>query len=79
MAGRRLEAGAEGGALVDGGRLEAGSGAESSPRAYRPDGEELLLRPWEAGRRFAELEIASGPPLRAWRHPEFEEALRGAA
>lgn len=53
-------------------RLEEGARGE-------PDSEDPILRPWEAGLRVAEREIASGPPLGAWRPPELEEALRGAA
>lgn len=75
MAGRRLEKDAWRGS----GRPGAGTGTELPAPPVGPDGDPRLLRPWEAGLRFAEQEIASGPPLGVWRPPELEENLRGAA
>jgi hypothetical protein len=60
-------------------RAGAAAGAGLSTGSDWPDDEDPILRPWKAGLRIAEREIASGQPLGAWRHPELEEALRGAA
>lgn len=75
MAGRRLEEDAWRGS----GRPEAGIGTELSAPPDGPDDDASLLRPWEAGLRFAEREIASGPPLGTWRIQDLEATLRGAA